>query len=287
MCGSPSVNSVMPCSPRVTSSASRSRSARSLPPLAQELGLRRAAADHGLELAAVRRERERAAVALEVRALRIDEHRDVRGTALRDELRRAAQRAFGVVREHDDVRATSRASRNAAPSSGAAGSSDCSASSRISCWLRASTRSLCTVGSDGERTSSQRTPRCTSSASSNLPRVVRRRRCRPESSARRARPCSARRSPRRPRAARRSASARPAPAPRARSAPCRRTNTRRASRRRRRARERARSRESVNVTTASGSGPALTPFYSVAVGSAPHRKKGPPRFVRGGPTADQ
>ncbi len=202
-----------------------------------------AAADDRLELAAVRRERERAAVALEVRALRVDEHRDARGSALRDELGRAAQRAFRVVRKHDDVRRAHEL-REAHAELGRAqaraiarrrgGSAVGCERAREACGWSAATAS---ARARSARRAARAAPRA---ACRGRPR----RRCRRARSARRARRCSARRWPRRPRAARRSASARRAPAPRARSAPCRRTNIRRASRRPRRARGRARNRES-------------------------------------------
>ena len=96
-------NSVMPCSPRVTSSASKIELGAQRRPLAKQIRLVGARADDGLELAAVRRQRERAAVALEVRALRVDERRHAGRAARRDELRRAAQRALRVVGEHDGV----------------------------------------------------------------------------------------------------------------------------------------------------------------------------------------
>ena len=139
--GSPSVNSVIPCSPRVTSSASRSSSPRSACALREQLALARATADDGLELAAIRGHGVRAAIAREVGAFRVDQHGHAVGAAHRDQLGGTAQRALRVIGKHDDVDAAHEL-RKAASTSAAQASSDCSASTRISCWLRAKTRSL-------------------------------------------------------------------------------------------------------------------------------------------------
>ena len=71
--------------------------------LAQELRLVFAGADDGFELAAIRRQRVRAAIAFEVRALRIDQHRHARGATGGHEIGRAAQRAFAVVGQDDHL----------------------------------------------------------------------------------------------------------------------------------------------------------------------------------------
>ena len=71
----------MPCSLRVTSSAAKSKVSRSASPFAREFRFVGPRADHRFELAAVRRERRRAAVLRERRTLRIDEHAHACGTA--------------------------------------------------------------------------------------------------------------------------------------------------------------------------------------------------------------